>query len=116
MSKKVQVMNTEVEGLLACVSFSPADFNQGTRCNFSFFVRVNDEIGVEYDPVHGPVTLIRSASFDDVGAKKHFVFDYYDGDRGHWDQSFADSLNRVVHNNLELIYEKLVQWGLEHCN
>ena len=83
------------------------------RSNISFFY-VHDNIGVEWEPNYGPITVLYGCKETDKDAQKHWYFDYFTG-QCHWSQ-LAVNRERLGEKfylgNYEGIFNVLRQWRL----
>ena len=74
----------EIENAYVVISGHKADNGNGVKKCMSFFYD-NGDIGAEWEPDNGPITIIYKCSKDDKDAQKHWFYDYCMG-YGNWSQ------------------------------
>ena len=73
-----------IENAYVVISGHKADTGNGVKkCMFFFYD--NGNIGAEWEPDNGPITVIFKCSKDDENAQPHWFYDYYSGN-GNWSQ------------------------------
>jgi len=73
-----------IENAYVVISGYKAATGNGVKKCMSFFYD-NGEVGAEWEPDNGPITVIYKCDKDHNEAEKHWFYDYYTG-RGHWSQ------------------------------
>ena len=67
-----------IENAYVVISGHPANSSNGVKKCMSFFYG-GPEIGAEWEPDHGPITVIYSCTKDNEWAQEHYFYDYCDG-------------------------------------
>lgn len=74
----------EIENAYVVISGCKADNGNGVKKCMSFFYD-NGDVGVEWEPDNGPITVIYKCEKDHENAKEHWFYDYCTG-YGNWAQ------------------------------
>lgn len=73
-----------IEGAYVVISAGKSDKGNNVSKRMSFFFD-NGNVGAEWEPDYGPITVIYKRDKDDEDAKPHWFYEYYAG-QGHWSQ------------------------------
>ena len=84
----------------------------GVRKCMSFFYD-NGDVGAEWEPDNGPITVIYKCEKDHKDAKKHWFYDYSTG-TGNWSQLAVEEEglpSAFLDGDYEYIFNVLKDWG-----
>ena len=112
MNSRVKVIPFPgIENAYVVISGNKTDTANKVRKNMSFFY-LDGDIGVEWEPEYGPITIIYSCDKDHPEAQEHWHFDYCTG-YGDWSQ-LAVNENRLGERfytgDYKGIFNVLKQW------
>ena len=101
----------EIENAYIVISGRPRTESNLVEPIMSFFY-VEDDVGVEWEPRNGPITIIYKCDKDHPEAQPHWYFDYYTGP-GHWSQLAVNEEmlgEKFCRGQYELIFNTLKRW------
>lgn len=101
-----------IENAYIVISARKSDTGNGCQKNMSFFWASKD-IGIEWEPDYGPITIIYKCDKDHKDAEPHWFYDYYTG-QGNWSQLAVkrEYLPKAfISGDYEHIFRVLKEWA-----
>ncbi len=113
MNKKIKCIPIpNIKNAYIVISAHKTNSCNGVKKCMSFFYGGKD-IGAEWEPDYGPITVIYNCSKDNKQAQEHFFYDYCDG-YGAWSQCAVrdEHLDRMfIEGDYDGIFRVLKQWA-----
>ena len=112
MNPRVKVIPfSGIENAYIVISGNKTVTPNRVKSNMSFFY-LDGDIGVEWEPNYGPITVLYSCDKDHPEAQEHWYFDYFTGN-GNWSQ-LAVNENRLGEyfytGDYKSLFNVLKQW------
>ena len=101
-----------IENAYVVISGYKSDAGNGVKKCMSFFYN-NGNVGAEWEPDYGPITIIYKCEKDNGDAQKHWFYDYYTGN-GNWSQLAVEGEglpSAFLDGDYKYIFEVLKEWG-----
>jgi hypothetical protein len=113
MNKRIKcVPFPDIDNADVVISGHQSDSASGVKKCMTFFYG-GPEIGAEWEPDYGPITVIHSCTRDAENAQEHYFYDYCDG-YGSWSQLAVneEGLGKMlIRGDYEGIFEVLKRWA-----
>jgi len=101
-----------IENAYVVISGHKTEEGNGVKKCMSFFYD-NGDVGAEWEPGYGPITVIYKCEKDHEEAQKHWFYEYYTG-RGNWSQCAVaeEGLpNAFLLGDYEFLFLVLKKWA-----
>ena len=102
----------EIDNAYVVISARESTNGNGVKKRMSFFYDGGD-IGAEWEPDHGPITIIYKCDKDHEQAQEHWFYDYYTG-QGNWSQLAVENEglpDAFLRGDYEYLFNVLKQWS-----
>jgi len=103
----------DIKNAYVIISACKSDRNgNGIEKRMSFFFD-NGEVGAEWEPDHGPITVLYKCDKDHEAATPHWFYEFTTG-QGHWSQLAVDEESLSQHfleGNYDRIFQVLNDWA-----
>lgn len=114
--KRIKVIPfPEIENAYIVISGHKKD-TQNEVSSIMSFLYAEDNIGAEWEPNYGPITIIYPCEKDHPEAQPHWYFDYYKGP-GYWSQLAVneEKLGPAFYTgDYDYIFAVLKRWARNH--
>lgn len=101
-----------IENAYVVISGHKAETGNGVKKCMSFFFD-NGDVGAEWEPDNGPITVIFKCKENDEGSQPHWFYDFYTG-QGNWSQLAVEEEglpSAFLDGDYEYLFSVLREWS-----